>query len=147
MVIHVKGLEEKKLWTSKKYFHYLMQIDLLPFCFLHTGPLDYFSRGHANDFCWRELFISYSIFISPYIKQSKYSFNAIELLVPCAFLTVLSFRHITGFKHSKNSVKTTYIALNNNVVQSFMFIFSFKKGKQFHDILTNGNRPNIKRMA
>lgn len=56
---------------------------------------------------------------------------------------MLSFRHITGFKHSKNSVKTTYIALNNNVVQSFMFI----KGKQFHDILTNRYRPNIKRMA
>lgn len=88
-----------------------------------------------------------NIFIYPYIKQSKYSINAIELLVPCAFFTVLSFRHITGFKHSKNGVKTTYIALNNYVVQSFMFIFSFKKGKQFHDILTNRNRPNIKRMT
>lgn len=40
-----------------------MQIDLLSFCFLHAGPLDYFSRGHANDFRWRELFISNSIII------------------------------------------------------------------------------------
>lgn len=82
-----------------------------------------------------------------FILTLKYSINAIELLVPCAFLTVLSFRHITGFKHRKNTVKTTYIALNNSVVQSFMFIFSFQKGKQFHDILTNRNRPNIAIMA